>query len=145
MAQEKAINDKIQQQRKRTYIQMISQQKGFLFAIFASSLVLSAIFILSFVAFIFKLGFTKPNPFLVNNNYSIYNFESQINATLQKVHDRYIPNSNPGWSGHLNSYLVQQMVNDEGKYLKSFHNLLHDYQIMIFNFFGPLSLRKNTI
>ena len=61
---------------------MISQQKGFLFAIFASSLVLSAIFILSFVAFIFKLGFTKPNPFLVNNNYSIYNFESQINATL---------------------------------------------------------------
>lgn len=80
--QEKERNEKIKAQRRKTYIQMISQQKGFLFAIFASSLVLSAIFILSFVAFIFKLGFTKPNPFLVNNNFSIYNFESQINATL---------------------------------------------------------------
>ena len=85
---------------------MISQQKGFLFAIFASSIVLSAIFILSFVAFVFKLGFNKPDPFLANNNYSIYNFESEMNQTMFRAQGWYIPQSNPGWTGHLNGHLV---------------------------------------
>ena len=122
---------------------MVSQQKGFLFAIFASSVVLSAIFILSFIAFVFKLGFTKPDPLLLNSNYSIYNFESELNQTLQNAQGRYLATSNPGWQGYLNTHLVQQLLIDEGKYLKSFSNLLHDYQIIIFNFFGA-NTRRNT-
>ena len=86
---------------------MVSQQKGFLFAIFASSVVLSAIFILSFIAFVFKLGFTKPDPLLLNSNYSIYNFESELNQTLQNAQGRYLASSNPGWQGYLNTHLVQ--------------------------------------
>ena len=55
-------NAAVVEQRRKTYIQMISKQKGFLFAIFVSSILLSALFIFSFVAFVFKLGFTKPDP-----------------------------------------------------------------------------------
>lgn len=55
-------NHAVAEQRRKTYIQMISKQKGFLFAIFVSSILLSALFIFSFVAFVFKLGFTKPDP-----------------------------------------------------------------------------------
>lgn len=113
---------------------MISQQKGFLFAIFASSILLSAIFIFSFVAFVFKLGFTKPDPLLANQNFSIFN--NDLNST------RNIFSKNPGWTGYLNSNIIHQLLNDEQKYFRSFSHLLHDYHLTFSSFFGATSHRN---
>mmetsp|Transcript_39328 Transcript_39328/g.60098 ORF Transcript_39328/g.60098 Transcript_39328/m.60098 type:complete len:159 (+) Transcript_39328:471-947(+) len=51
----------LEEQRKQTYKQMLQKQKGFLFTIFASSVILSALLIAAFVAFVFKLGFFQHN------------------------------------------------------------------------------------
>jgi len=45
---------------RRTYAQMIVKQKGFFFAIFVCSVLLSALLIMSFMAFIFRFGLSSP-------------------------------------------------------------------------------------
>jgi hypothetical protein len=77
---------------------MLSKQKGFLFAIFASSILLSTLFIFSFVAFVFKMGFTKPDPLTVNQNFSIFN--NNLNSTANLF------SKTPGWTGYLNSNII---------------------------------------
>ena len=83
-------NEAVSEARRKTYIQMLQKQKGFLFAIFVSSILLSAVFIFSFVAFVFKLGFTKPDPLQGNQSYSVFG-----NSTA------------PGWTGFLNSSMFE--------------------------------------
>lgn len=46
--------------QRRTYEQMVESQKGFLVAIYASSVILATLLIGCFVAFIFKMGFFQP-------------------------------------------------------------------------------------
>lgn len=113
------------EQRRKTYIQMISKQKGFLFAIFVSSILLSALFIFSFVAFVFKLGFSKPDPLQGNQNYSVFG-----NST------------SPGWTGYLNSSMIHQLLGDEQKYFRSFPELISDYQTSMESYFGVSSHRN---
>jgi hypothetical protein len=96
-------SEAIAEQRKKTYIQMISKQKGFLFAIFACSILISTLFIFSFVAFVFKMGFTKPDPMQANLSFTLFG-----NST------------NPGWTGYLNSNIIQQLMLDDLKYLRGF-------------------------
>jgi len=61
----------IEEQRRKNYIQMIQSQKGFFFAIFASSIIISTLLIISFTVFVFKFGFTQPNPFNQAQNYNV--------------------------------------------------------------------------
>ena len=48
----------IEEQRRKNYIHMLQSQKGFFFAIFASSIIISTLLIISFTVFVFKFGFT---------------------------------------------------------------------------------------
>jgi hypothetical protein len=50
---------------------MIQSQKGFFFTIFAASVLLSTLLILSFVAFVFKFGFSQPDPYSSIPNYTL--------------------------------------------------------------------------
>ena len=71
---------------------MIAQQKGFLMVMFMTCILLSACLIVSFTAFVFRIGFEKPAHTLGNsNNYDLLN-------SIQG----HLYNSSwltPGWSG----------------------------------------------
>lgn len=45
------------QRRNQTYRQMVNSQRGFFFGLYASSILLSAILIGLFAAFVFKIGY----------------------------------------------------------------------------------------
>jgi hypothetical protein len=71
------------------------------------------------VAFVFKLGFTKPDPLQGNQNMSLFS-----NSTT------------PGWTGYLSSSLIHLLLRDERKFQQS-KQLLNENLEGISNFLHP--------
>jgi hypothetical protein len=97
---------------------MISKQKGFFFGIFASSVLVSSLLIISFVATVFRLGFVQPDPQNVSSNYDLIH---TISGHLQ--------NSSwetPGWSGKLSIGAIHDLLAEETKFFKNLTRLVYD-------------------
>jgi len=90
---------------------MISQQKGFFFAIFASSIILSALLILSFMAFVFRMGFATPGQAGQMSNYDLmHSIQGHLhNATWET----------PLWSGRFSIGAIHSMISEETKFFKN--------------------------
>lgn len=86
---------------------MITHQRGFFFAIFATSFMISAMLIFNFVGFVFKIGFSKPDPFNQASSYHIIN----------NIQGPYIPYhwETPGWSGRFALGTIHNLLADETK------------------------------
>jgi hypothetical protein len=111
---------------------MITQQKGFFFAIFASSIMLSSVLIFSFIAFVFRNGFIQPNAAHQHTqNYELmHNYRGPFeNATMW---------NNPGWSGKFSMGAIQSILHEEGKFLWSLSKLVVDSALSFSRYRGPI-------
>jgi len=91
--------------RKRlTHFQMIKQQKGFYLALFATSILLSALFVVSFMAYIFRNGVTSKDQETASNYDVIFNLTNTLyNATWES----------PVWAGRFSFGHVAEMLGEE--------------------------------
>ena len=94
---------------------MIQSQTGFFYAIFASSIIISILLIFSFTVFVFKYGFTQPNPFYQAQNYKVLqstDFEG-MQAFKNTSQLNYTP---PSWTGRFSIDQVNKFMESETKY-----------------------------
>ena len=107
---------------------MLTQQKGFLVVTFITCILLLACLIVSFTAFVFRIGFEKPTHNLGNsNNYDLLN-------SIQG----HLYNSSwltPGWSGKFSLGQIGNLLSDETKYFKSLKQLIleNTYSLSSYN------------
>lgn len=101
---------------------MITKQKGFLFAIFGGSIILSVLLIASFMAFVFKFGFAQNNEFTHSSNYDLVShIKSYCVNTATWI--------TPGWSGKFSLGSIYSMLSDETMWYRNVTSLQYDYTI----------------
>jgi hypothetical protein len=109
-AQDEVKNTEQVARRKRTHMLMLAKQKGFYFAIFASSILLSAILIISFMTFVFRYGIS-PNKINGGSNYDlIYNFQTKFTNSTWETKD---------WTGSFSFGSISSLLNQETMYFKN--------------------------
>lgn len=89
---------------------MLAQQKGFYFAIFASSILLSAILIVSFMAFVFRYGISPKSSYTGANYNLINNLQTKFaNSTWETQN----------WTGSFSFGSIGSLLSDETQYFKN--------------------------
>ena len=115
----------IEEQRRKNYIQMIQSQKGFFFAIFASSFVISTLLIISFTVFVFNFGFTQPNPFNQTLNYNVLQSSDFDNFQAYK-NTSNLSGVQPSWSGTFTMGAIQRYLKPDTKYFMDLKHYFYE-------------------
>lgn len=85
---------------------MIAKQKGFYFALFALSILLSALVVVSFLAFFFRNG-------VKNSSFQGYNYDLLFNITNSLFDSTW---ESPIWMGRFSFGSVSDILQEETQY-----------------------------